>query len=113
MRHGSRDNDETLPEIKAKAICGVANNQLAEPRHGEALRQRGIGYVPDYVVNAGGIMGAGAMIYSKPTIEESRQRALGLYDTILAVLSKADAENRPSSDVADEMARARIAAGRK
>jgi leucine dehydrogenase len=110
---GAVINDETLPEIKAKAICGVANNQLAEPRHGEALRQRGIAYVPDYVVNAGGIMGAGAMIYSKPTIEESRQRALGLYDTILDLLSKADAENRPSSDVADEMARARIAAGRK
>jgi leucine dehydrogenase len=106
-------NDETLPEIKAKAICGLANNQLAEPRHGEALRRRGITYVPDYVVNAGGIMGAGAMIYSKPTIEDSRRRALGLYDTILAVLSKADAENRPSSDVADEMARDRIAAGRQ
>ena len=110
---GAVINDETLPEIKAKAICGLANNQLAEPRHGEALRKRGITYVPDYVVNAGGIMGAGAMIYSKPTIEESRQRALGLYDTILAVLLKADAENRHSSDVADEMARARIAAGRQ
>ena len=110
---GAVINDETLPEIKAKAICGLANNQLAEPRHGEALRKRGITYVPDYVVNAGGIMGAGVMIYSKPTIEDSRQRALGLYDTILAVLSKADAENRPSSDVADEMARARIAAGRQ
>ncbi|MEM7343169.1 MAG: Glu/Leu/Phe/Val dehydrogenase dimerization domain-containing protein [Chloroflexota bacterium] len=110
---GAVINDETLSEIKATVICGVANNQLAEPRHGEALQQRGITYVPDYVVNAGGIMGAGAMIYSTPTIEESQQRALGLYDTILAILEKAANENRPSSEVADEMAREHIAAGRK
>ncbi|MEM7535985.1 MAG: Glu/Leu/Phe/Val dehydrogenase dimerization domain-containing protein [Chloroflexota bacterium] len=106
-------NNETIPEIKAKAICGLANNQLAEPHHGEVLRQRGIAYVPDYVVNAGGMMGAGTMIHSTPTMEESRQRTLGLYDTIAEILATADAENRPSSDVADEMARARIAVGQK
>lgn len=104
-------NSDTLMELKAKAICGVANNQLAEASHGTALQQIGITYVPDYIVNAGGIMGAGAMIYSNPTIEESRKRALGLYETILELLAKAESENRPSSEVADDMARARIAAG--
>jgi leucine dehydrogenase len=108
---GAVINDVTLPQIKAKAICGLANNQLAEPRHGEALRARGITYVPDYVVNAGGVMGAAAMIYSTPTREASTRRILGLYDTVLAILARADDENRSSSDVADEMARARIAAG--
>ncbi|WCR13053.1 hypothetical protein [Paracoccus seriniphilus] len=51
---GAGLNDQTIPEIKARAICGLANNQLAEARHGEMLRQAGIAYVPDYVVNAGG-----------------------------------------------------------
>jgi leucine dehydrogenase len=109
---GAVINDATLPQIKAKAVCGLANNQLAEQRHGEALRARGITYVPDYVVNAGGMMGAAALIYSTPTREASRQRILELYDTILAILARADAENRSSSDVADEMARTRIATGR-
>ena len=59
-----------------------------------------------------GMMGAAAMIYSTPTREASRQRILELYDTILAILARADAENRSSSDVADEMARTRIATGR-
>jgi leucine dehydrogenase len=108
---GAVINDVTLPQIKAKAVCGLANNQLAEPRHGEALRARGITYVPDYVVNAGGVMGAAAMIYSTPTREASTQRILGLYDSILAILARADAENRSSSDVADEIARTRIATG--
>jgi leucine dehydrogenase len=110
---GAVINDATLPEITAEAICGLANNQLAEPRHGQALHARGITYVPDYVVNAGGIMGAGTMIYSKPTREESMQSVLGLHDTILAILARADAEDRPSSEVADDMARERIAAGRR
>jgi leucine dehydrogenase len=107
---GAVINDTTLPEIRARAICGLANNQLAEPRHGEALRARSIAYVPDYVVNAGGMMGASTVIFGTPSSEASRQRILGLRDTILSVLREADTKGRPSSDVADEMARARIAA---
>jgi leucine dehydrogenase len=110
---GAVINDATLPEITAKAICGLANNQLAETRHGAALHARGIAYVPDYVVNGGGIGAAGQTIYSKPTMEAQKQSVLRLHDTILAILAKADAEDRSSSDVADDMARARIAAGRE
>jgi len=106
-------NDQTLPEIKAKVVCGVANNQLEGESHGDALQAAGITYVPDYVVNAGGIMGAGAMIYSNPTMDDSRKKATGLYDTVLNLLAKAKAENRPTAVVADEMARVRIRAGRR
>jgi leucine dehydrogenase len=106
---GAAINDATLPEIAAKAICGLANNQLAELHHSAALRARGIAYVPDYVVNGGGIGAAGQMIYSTPTREAQKQSVLRLHDTILAILAQADAENRSSSDVADEMARARMA----
>jgi leucine dehydrogenase len=110
---GAVINDSTLPEIAAKAICGLANTQLAEPHHGAALRGKGIAYVPDYVVNGGGIGAAGQMIYSTPTREAQKQSVLRLRETILAILAQADAENRSSSDVADEMARARMAVGRR
>ena len=103
-------NDQTLAEIKARAICGVANNQLAEDSHGIALHEAGICYVPDYVVNAGGIMAAGAMIYSSPTMDDSRQRAQGLYDTVLELLKKSETEGLPCSEACDGIARARIGA---
>jgi len=74
------------------------------------LTDRGITYVPDYVVNAGGIMGSSTVIFTTPNREESIREIEGLYDTILEILGRADAEQRPPSDVADEMARARIAA---
>ena len=107
---GAVINDATLPEIRARAICGVANNQLAEPRHGLELRDRGIAYVPDYVVNAGGMIGASRGIFATPDLDASLRQIEGLYDTILEILERADASGRASSEVADDLARARIAA---
>ena len=101
-------NDSTIPEIKAKVICGLANNQLAEERHGEALRQSGIAYVPDYVVNAGGMMGASTVIFSAPSRDEAYKRIDGLYKTITEILTRATKEETSSSVIADQMARERI-----
>lgn len=53
---GATINDESLPQLRAKVIAGAANNQLKEPRHGDALHQMGIVYAPDYVINAGALL---------------------------------------------------------
>jgi leucine dehydrogenase len=97
-------NDQSISELKAKAICGLANNQLATEEHGKILMEKGITYVPDYVVNAGGMMGAGTRIFSQPSMENSNKRVLGLYDTILNLLEKAKNENISTSEMADKMA---------
>ena len=110
---GAGLNDQTIPEIRAKAICGLANNQLAEDRHGEALRQAGIAYVPDYVVNAGGMMGASTVIFSEPSREASIKQIEGLQDTIKEILIRAAVEGRPTSEIADALAMERINSGRK
>ena len=108
---GAGLNDHTIPEIKAKAVCGLANNQLAEDRHGEALRQAGIAYVPDYVVNAGGMMGASTVIFAKPSRETSIKQIEGLEDTIKEILIRSEREGKPSSEIADAIAVARIKGG--
>ena len=107
---GATLNDETIPEIKARAVCGLANNQLAEPRHGAQLAERGIAYVPDYVVNAGGMIGASRVIFDELSRDKSTAQILGLFDTICTILAKADENGRPSSDIADEMALEKIEA---
>ncbi|AML52274.1 Leu/Phe/Val dehydrogenase [Falsihalocynthiibacter arcticus] len=109
---GAVVNATTLPEIKAKVICGLANNQLAEPKFGRALQERGITYVPDYVVNAGGVMGGSTVIFSTPSREADVARITGLYHTILDILKRADDAHLPSSEVADDIALAKIAAAR-
>lgn len=53
---GASLNDRSVPAIRAKLIAGAANNQLATPADGDSLQRRGICYLPDYLVNAGGIV---------------------------------------------------------
>ncbi|HJP41384.1 MAG TPA: hypothetical protein QGF35_06720, partial [Dehalococcoidia bacterium] len=47
-------NENTIPELRAPIVCGVANNQLLDD-DGDAqrLQDRGVLYAPDYIVNAG------------------------------------------------------------
>ncbi len=49
-------NAVTIPALRCAAVCGAANNQLAEEADGDRLAERGILYVPDYVANAGGVI---------------------------------------------------------
>lgn len=57
---GAVINDKMLGKLKAKVVCGAANNQLATPEDGRRLADRDILYAPDYVVNAGGIINVAA-----------------------------------------------------
>jgi len=50
-------NDKTIRKLKCKLVAGCANNQLEdEARHGRMLREHGILYAPDYIINAGGVI---------------------------------------------------------
>jgi leucine dehydrogenase len=57
---------ETARGIRARAVAGAANNQLASREAGEALAARDILYAPDYVINAGGIISALEEYYKMP-----------------------------------------------
>ena len=109
-------NDRTIPELKASIVTGSANNQLAEDRHGEELRDRGVLYAPDYAINAGGLINIsheGAR-YDKVAAFAHVAR---IYDTLLEIFRRADDQGLPTSAVADRfaeerLARARFTAGR-
>ncbi len=96
-------NDITLPELKAKVVAGAANNQLAQPRHGVALMQRGILYAPDYAINAGGIIEIFHEThgYQEATVKAHLDR---IGDTLTAIFQRAEAQGLPTGAVADAMA---------
>jgi len=100
-------DDASLPRIRAKVVAGAANNQLAEARHGPALRDRGILYAPDYVINAGGIIN---ISYEGPDYEQSRafSHVALIHDTLLAIFQRADRDGQASSDAADRLAEERF-----
>ncbi|WP_162128505.1 Glu/Leu/Phe/Val family dehydrogenase [Flavobacterium phycosphaerae] len=105
---GATINDDTVYKIKAKVIAGAANNQLAvEAVHGQILRERGITYAPDFLINAGGIINVYAEIvkYSK---EEAIRRTENIYNTTLEIFSFADANNLTTQQAAMQIAQNRI-----
>jgi len=50
-------DDATIPALRAKIVCGAANNQLLDTdRDAKLLAERGIWFVPDFVANRMGIV---------------------------------------------------------
>ena len=67
---GATINDETISKIQAKVIAGAANNQLAnEVIHGKLLKERGILYAPDFLINAGGVINVYSELANLTTVQ--------------------------------------------
>ena len=81
---GGALDDATVAELRARIVCGAANNQLAHPGIEKVLEDRGILYAPDYVVNAGGLIQVADEVDG---FRESRARARAtrIYDTTRCV----------------------------
>ncbi|WMO14067.1 Leu/Phe/Val dehydrogenase [Pseudoalteromonas piscicida] len=102
---GATVNDDTIPRIKATIIAGCANNQLAESRHGEIIREKGILYAPDYVINAGGIIN----VYYETKPEGYDEAAAtkhveGIYDTLTEIFKRSEDEKVSTHIIADKLA---------
>lgn len=111
---GSILNSATIPHLNVPIVAGAANNQLARPEDGEMLRQRGILYAPDYVINAGGIIQVANEVHGrKSNYEGGMKKVEEIFDTLLEVFDEAEDKGLPTSTIADVIAERRIAAGRK
>ena len=103
-------NAETISDLQAGIIAGAANNQLATDADGAALKARGILYAPDYVVNSGGIMAVAAEHEGGISEADVMAKVERIHDRTLQIFARADKEDAPTSEIADEMAREVIAA---
>ncbi len=104
---GASLNDETIPMLKCKIVAGAANNQLKEDRHGQMLKERGILYSPDYLINAGGLMNV-SIEFEGWADSKSRRMIDTIYDKTLEVFRISDEQNIPVNKAADVMAENRI-----
>ncbi len=104
-------NPQTLGRLKAKIVCGSANNQLATPEMADALRAQGILYAPDFIVNGGGIVNIADEFedggYQR---ERAFQRVAQIGERLLAVFRRAEAEGVATNVAAERIAEDHIAA---
>lgn len=105
---GAVVNDDTVPKFKFKIIAGAANNQLAiEEKHGKALRDRGILYAPDYVINSGGLINVANELEGYHR-ERALRQAMGIYDILLEVFDIAEKENISTHTASNHLAEKRL-----
>lgn len=105
---GAVINDKTVDELGCKIVAGAANNQLKENRHGKILKEKGILYAPDYLINAGGLMNV-SIEFEGWSDEKSKRMINTIYDTTLKIFSIADKENKSINEATDYLAEQRIA----
>lgn len=101
-------NDATLPKLKCQIIAGAANNQLEDEKiHGDLLRQKGIVYAPDFVINAGGLINVYSE-YNGYVRENAMSQTENIYNTILEIYKKSERENVNNQQAAIMLAEKRI-----
>jgi leucine dehydrogenase len=99
----------TVPRLRCRAVCGAANNQLADDDAADLLAARGVLYAPDFVASAGGIINI-AEEFTGYVREHALARAEAIEDTMRGVFARARAEGVPPNDAAVALARERIVA---
>ena len=98
----------SIPRLRCRIVAGSANNQLAEPEDAERLREAGILYAPDYVVNAGGVLqllGLEALGWEEDELE---RRLAGIGDTLRGLYREADEAGITPEAAAELLAARRI-----
>lgn len=103
--------DEVIDTLDARAVCGPANNPLAERSGAERLAARGILYAPDFVVNAGGVIYLDLTAKQIGTRADVMDRVSGIGDTIRRIFDDAEARGVTPLEAAEALAAERLAAG--
>jgi leucine dehydrogenase len=110
---GATLNSETIPQLRCAIVSGAANNQLLDEKiHGQMLKDRGIVYAPDFLINAGGIITVYAEVAGY-NMQKTMEETAKIYDTTLNILNTAKDQNITTAQAALNVAMARIEEARK
>ncbi|MCB9824685.1 MAG: Glu/Leu/Phe/Val dehydrogenase dimerization domain-containing protein [Planctomycetota bacterium] len=104
-------NDDTLPKLRTPIIAGAANNVLLREEHGLKLKEAGILYAPDYVINAGGIINVSIEV--EPSgYDEARARAKveNIYIALKRVFEIAKEQGISTNEASNRLAEERLRA---
>jgi len=105
---GATLNRLTIPKLRAKIIAGSANNQLEDELvHGKLLKERGILYAPDFLINAGGLINVYGELENFDRGDIMRKTE-NIYNTTLKILKRAASDDVSTNTAAVAFANERI-----
>lgn len=104
-------NPDTIAGVRAKVVCGAANNQLLDAqRDARSLVERGIVFVPDFVANRMGIVNCANEQYGRLENDPSITRHFdaswegSVYQVTRRVLTRAKASGQTPTEAANRLA---------
>jgi len=101
-------NSRTIRSLKCRMICGSANNQLENPEKDiKQLEKTRILYLPDYIVNAGGIIQA-IVEMNKGKKEEAIENTKVIEKNIKYILKEYKKGKKSTLAIADELVESRL-----
>ena len=109
---GGSLNKTTIPQIAAPVVAGSANNQLSTLADSRRLMDRGILYAPDFVINAGGVIDV-AMEGLREKEDAIQRKVREIPNTLSRIFKQAQAEHRPTQEIALAMAKRIIVKARQ
>lgn len=105
---GAVINALTIPHLRCQVIAGGANNQLETPEDARRLRDRGIAYAPDFVINSGGVLHGGGLEEQHWTRAELERHLAGIGDAVYEIFQRAERDGITTDAAARRIALARI-----
>lgn len=105
-------NEKTIRRLRCKVVAGAANNQLLTPDDGRKLWHHGIVYVPDFIINAGGVINLSVEVNGYDE-DIARERVARIYDTVNEVLATSHKHGIPPHEAADRIAEERLDRARR
>ena len=92
-------NSESIKKLKCKIVAGAANNQLEDDKiHDIELKEKNIIYVPDFLINAGGVIS----VYHEQIQDLSKEKVFGMTENIYSKVEdvlKLSSENDISTNI--------------
>ena len=101
-------NADTIPTLRCRIVAGAANNQLATGEDGDRLRDAGVLYAPDFVINAGGVLHVVALEMQGWSRERLDDALEGIGRTLGEVFEAAEADGLATNVAAERLAEARL-----
>ena len=107
--HGSQGRNRRpgiLSHLRCKIVAGAVDDPLCSPALGQVLHDRGILFLPDTVINAGGLISlVQPLLRGEAAASPLDQQLQAIGDRIAAVIDRAETENLPTSVIAERMAK--------
>lgn len=105
-------NETTIPKLSCKMVAGAANNQLLNSSDADLLKARGILYVPDYIINSGGLINVSIEIEKDGyNVDSSRKKVHRIYDQLLSIFQIAKQNSLSTLSAAQSLADYRLRYG--